>query len=917
MGGKGDFDFDVSGGAEPRDDYIPMAEALPIDFPVFEDGAGEIEEFVTSGAGQNIFYSDPYWYFQSTFTFSTTPGTDGYFGFSDTVHYIPPQRKNSLGDVLIEGDHYIDFTNNRVYSWGGVGSPDPGSQPINTTFVHMCERQFTVSGAGQIVLLEDHYEEFGGMGAKRIGSFRPTYRTDGDVNTAALHSQQVLNFLNGRCYGFAANSLSRNQWNVTPSRAGRGGFYYSEDDGETWHRSTGFSTKGPPWRPQAPSYEGDQGLNNEPVERDLDAGDPGFPGVYQWNLTGSEIPYGGVEDITNITNATQYNTPTGPIGFMPMSGDGTFGMFFSKKTPGTFYTTGELTFPGLDVVDAQSYGKGWRAHPQIPYHASKKSLLGNGVISGNSMRLLAVCRDARTLVDPITYGGNVFGITREREVIKISVDATVWLGGSPTVTKQYVLPGIASDAQSITSTYDPLTGKMWLHAFTRWNNLGGSGTFGFYYSRSDDEGLSWTTINFPAVHDPWWGHGNWRYDGEAKHAHTLQFLVSPESQTLWVSMYSQVSFGFLSYRYVASHIFRSIDHGVTWDKLSAGAPFDTGSGTGTQGWSRGADGFFRTPGWLSTVFLGDPLEAPPTEFYIFADQWQFTNIFHFKVNYTGAHGAALDSITFPSFEEEPHIAGNPDIYGGFKYRGWIIEFSGSNQGDTFLDDHSPNYDGTTGELPCGFQKQGATVQKMNDYYFRSGGFGKHYTLGAAGRPTGCDQYNANEWDRGDYVEFSILPLDATFDFLCDEAGFVIRAPHVNTLRTKLSQLNSNVITGGTEKVSFGIDFGALIDAGLPVTAGKSHVRAPHWASLVNEFIDIVAQVGTAPGGPWFTENVDLTAEFLSLLIPPSADEAVSIRILIAMRKIIQNLYLSGWYCSCYSYCPCQTDITISGGGGKK
>lgn len=164
------------------------------------------------------------------------------------------------------------------------------------------------------------------------------------------------------------------------------------------------------------------------------------------------------------------------------------------------------------------------------------------------------------------------------------------------------------------------------------------------------------------------------------------------------------------------------------------------------------------------------------------------------------------------------------------------------------------------------------------------------------------------------VDMELGRTTVTIDkVICDESGFVIRAPHVNTLREKLSQLNSNVITGGTEKVSFGIDV-ANLDV---VTADKDHVRAPNYEKLVTESIDIVSQVGTGPSGPFYTDGIDLASEYIPFLFTPVAGDAPSIRTLIAMRKILQNLYTDGFFCACYSYCPCQTDIQISGGGSKK
>ncbi|MCK5318144.1 MAG: hypothetical protein KAJ55_09525, partial [Anaerolineales bacterium] len=73
-----------------------------------------------------------------------------------------------------------------------------------------------------------------------------------------------------------------------------------------------------------------------------------------------------------------------------------------------------------------------------------------------------------------------------------------------------------------------------------------------------------------------------------------------------------------------------------------------------------------------------------------------------------------------------------------------------------------------------------------------------------------------------------------------------------------------------------------------------------------------------PGTAFYTTG-DSPTDLMSLAPTPVADgiTAPSIRTLIAMRKVLQGLYSDGWFCACYSYCPCQTFIDIEISGGKK
>jgi hypothetical protein len=152
----------------------------------------------------------------------------------------------------------------------------------------------------------------------------------------------------------------------------------------------------------------------------------------------------------------------------------------------------------------------------------------------------------------------------------------------------------------------------------------------------------------------------------------------------------------------------------------------------------------------------------------------------------------------------------------------------------------------------------------------------------------------------------------TENIICStEAGFIIRALHINELRRKLQILNNTVQTGGTNHINFGIDVSDL----PTVSANKTAVRRDHYHICKRETDGVIGQVALVPGGAYYCD-IDLT-EFSLLMPDPIVDEEVSIRTLIGMRKTLQALYSDGWFCACFSYCPCQTHFTISGEGSKK
>jgi hypothetical protein len=232
MGGKGDFDISGGGGADPRDDYTFMADVLPEDFPFFEDGAGEIEELHTSGDDQNVDHDGTYYYFDSIYTFNDFPGTDGFFGFSDDSHYGFTQRQANLIDITALGDWYVDYSSNRVYSWGGE-SPSDGS------YVHICEAQSAYLSSGPLVLDETRINVLGMLNDDI------TDETNDDAGgTPAVPGSTMARNLVGVRGWWPANPDPSNvlgffyTWPARGSPIDHEGFYSSPNGGATWSKST-------------------------------------------------------------------------------------------------------------------------------------------------------------------------------------------------------------------------------------------------------------------------------------------------------------------------------------------------------------------------------------------------------------------------------------------------------------------------------------------------------------------------------------------------------------------------------------------------------------------------------------------------------------------------------------------------------
>ena len=134
-GGKGEISITGSG-TSPISEYTRMDTVLPADFPVFEDGAGEVE---VMPPGDWVNAGGPPWYFE--FVENTLSDFD-YFGFS--LYSFFENEVSSVGALAADGDYYMDFSANRVYIYGYLGVA-----PAFEGYCHMAEEQFEVTGTSR------------------------------------------------------------------------------------------------------------------------------------------------------------------------------------------------------------------------------------------------------------------------------------------------------------------------------------------------------------------------------------------------------------------------------------------------------------------------------------------------------------------------------------------------------------------------------------------------------------------------------------------------------------------------------------------------------------------------------------------------------------------------------------------------
>ena len=852
MGGKGDIDISITGGAEPRDDYARVSDALPLEWATFEDGAGEVElmEF-----GNWVNDGGPPWYYP--FTVLTLSDYD-YFGFS--LYLFFQTEVSSIGALAADGDYYLDKTNDRVYIFGYLGGA-----PTADGYLHACADQFIVIGGGPLEMPEQGYPP-GEVGIRKIGDLHNGVLKFTGIKNILLHA------LGSKVHAFGEGSKNDADWDQ--GETDRLGFFYSDDGGETWTWSN-------------------QWLYRQPITWRQFPGPDQIIDANEYDIPLDKTPI-------NVGNATSYLTQTGPYGFMPMSADGTLMIY------GVLGSSNETFFFTPDG------GVNWRKAAHTHTYTYKDSY--DLPTPGNRFEPQGMCRDASVIVNPSPTTGKawVFYVLDRRQapnnlITKIDLAASkveipplflAFWGYLPGSDASFASDGSARTIQAsgsvftgrpwwITSTYDTVAGKTWLHVMTKHTN-------GFiYYYRSDDEGVSWSGVPFQSTHDPNYvaSGGNNEQRG-LRSAYTANLLISPNCQDLWmVVTYGEQNGPFTDYG--SNHIYRSLDHGVTWDKLSAGI---SGDHPFAKGMTRGSGGFLnsQSPGAIQLMFINDSYD----EFILKRSKWYFEEFTYWRVNRTGSHAAAIEEATDISIDER--------FYFNFFHSGGGGPIWGAGNLGT--------------ELACGYASGNKGWQVLDQYHFMapnradfSDSFGG-YNCTNSWHANGA---LLNPYTRGGVAEITIAPSDAVFYDICSDAGFIIRAQHVNELRQKLQQLNAVVQARGTKPTSFDIDVSAV----PTVQEDKTPVQFFHFGNLRTEFETKIRPITAVdPGGSWvYTDGgVDLTDAEYDMPTPiADGPDGVSIRTLLGMRKIIQSLYLNGWFCACYSYCPCQTDIVISGGGSKK
>ena len=860
FGDKGQLEITGSG-TSPISEYAHMSTVLSDEFPVFEDGAGEVEEMLS---GNWINDGGPPWYYP--FTTITLSDFD-YFGFSLYLYFT--NEVSSIGALAADGDFFLALGTNRVYIYGYLGGA-----PAADGYLHACADQFIVEGAGPLAMPEQGYPP-GISGIRKIGDLHNGTLKYTGIKNIHLHK------LGSKVHAFGEGSHNDADWDQ--GETDRLGFFYSDDSGETWNWSS-------------------QWLRNQPITWAQPFPDPDK--ILDANEY--DVPLGDTP--INIGNATSYLTQTGGHGFMPMSADGTLMIY------GVLGSANETFFFTPDG------GASWKKAAHTHTYAFKDSY--DLPTPGDRFEPQGMCRDASVIVDPspITGKGWVFYIL-DRRTSPNNCITKVDLAANKTEIPPLFLafwdyePGIVSWTGSdgsartiqasgsvftgrpwwISSTYDAVAAKTWLHVLT----LHTDGHFRYY--RSDDEGVSWGGVLFQATHDPNYvaSGGNNEQRG-LRSGYTPNLMISPNCQDLWMVLtYGETNGPFTDYG--SNHIYRSLDHGVTWDKFSEGI---SGDHPFAKGMTRGSGGFLnaQSPGSVQLLFLNSSHD----EFILKRSKWYFEEFTYWRVNRTGTHSGALEEATDITIDER--------FYFNYFHAGGSSPMWGAGNLGT--------------DLACGYASGNRGWQVLNDNYFMapnradfSSNFGGYNCINS----WHSNGALLNPYARGGIVEISVLPTDATITDICDEAGFIIRAEHVNGLIRKLQELNSRVRARGTDATDFGIETGHMrrVTPGAGDTEGDP-IRAEEYDHLRSEFEDkIKTQVPPDPGGAFYIEDTDLYDDEYEILQPEPNDQidgieapnpaaTISIRTLIAMRKIIQALYISGWFCACHTYCPCQTDITVTG-----
>lgn len=757
MGGKGDFDISGSGGADPRDEYAPMNEVLPSDFPYFEDGAGEVEEIPGGLPTDTGLY-----YFQSSYTFNSFPGTDGFFGFSNDVTYA--ERKNSLGAVLAAGDYFIDFISNRVYSY---------MDNFSTSYVHLCEAQIEFESDGPIAIPEERVELIGFLNT--------------DITDETFGGGRTLpNYIATHNYGDGIVLAWFHSWSSTgfPDHSG---FYRSEDGGQTF---TQLSVANEGWlgfigtAPAQVGATGDMsqpggrytGFMRMPIGEDVYVA-TGSRQVWSTSSQGALWENWNMRDLVNDRNSpADSHGYIGGISRDPqvISGDiikaaSAAPRWFAFVSGSNPYGSGGGTIYPCDLVHVYSSGVHLNPTPPPTWLSPEVYRLHTAVGNSLAEHMITTYDEASDIVYIQGFhGGTVDGYSVTQLVPAVIMNNYRWRDRFPTETMGVDWTMQTGFSPDMINCY-AIMGRA--HQL-------GSGTE-YWWWKSNDFGVTWQRVAM--MH--WPGYNDYTFNW-------FLFLTSNYQKILAGAYHG----GAQRYKIVLSE-----DGGATWTEIESIPILDN----------------------------------------------------HYSLRYkTGTTDFPCGMR--PEFRSPPQ---------------WIDEFH------YYHGDHAPTNDTAVGIVSC----------LDTDYY-----------------------------GRGGYMKYTVAGTTLTERVVCSsDAGFIIRAEHINGLRTKLAQLNATVQTGGTNRVNFGIDVSDL----PTVSQNKTAVRAEHYEICKRETDKVIGQVGTDPGGPYYSDT-DLI-QYALLMPDPVVDDPVSIRTLIGMRKTLQALYADGYFCACYSYCPCQTHFEFEGGGSKK
>lgn len=793
MGGKGDIDIDITGGADPRNDYVSIADVLPAEWAEFPDGAGDVEEMLS---GNWVDAGGPPWYYEFT---ELTMSDYDYFGFSLYLYF--QVEVGSIGALAADGDYYLDFTNNRVYIYGYGGAPAADG------YCHMCPEQIEVSGTGPLV--DAYYEQ--------TGVLYPSGPKSISMTSSFAHKAQWLFRWpeNGNLLAYIIHPISVTNWwpldtpmQFEPSTSHYFAIWWSDDDGATWN---------------------------------------GGPG---------QGPAGGDVSDNLISGAARQS----PRNWFVMPG-GIVTTYLRDRNWGADSSA--------DMLGSVDYGRNWLRF----FHARAEG----GYITPIAETSAAggyVAADQRQVVDPITYAGAFNFVVKETS------------GGGPYPQYSTQLWRCYRTALSY-PLYLPLY-NLFSTFSTQWTHreiqsgasvLIGSDNYYVYNGQGSTTGTVTRIqplarcINVTATEDMittnlaamLFGTGNKHY---YSYTGARVFSSAPyESKLFIITNHDNGWIG--SGVYDGMHVFKSEDGGTTWEWMTDPALGNYPTGTGLP-----CAGNLHFP--KDFIYL-----RPDT--YIIVDVLTLTN----------------DNRSWITED------------GGYTWTRFAPYVHSSKPGYPYPDPTGDVWSAANGNYR-GLWDISNMVREDENYIWLNGNWDS-------------DDDGSGDWTmiRGQTVRILVAPADYTFYVVCSsEAGFIIRAQHVNELRTKLQSLNNTVQAGGTNPTKFGIDLtmpGGTILPRVEANNKAQPIRAEHYYTLRREFeTKIRSEVATAPGTWIYTDGADLTDPEYDMPTPiVDGAEGISIRTLIGMRKIIQALYTNGWFCACYSYCPCQTDITISGGGSKK